>query len=294
MTTNENDKAESPEAVPRGDNPGVIDIDNGFSLMTVIEDAKRVILDPMSFYRDMSRSGGYAEPAIFVAVMAVVLGLIMTVFALFGAGHLGAIAVSIGSVIIMPIMAVIGSFIGALIMFVIWKLMGSTQNYEAAYRSVAFASAIYPVMGVLSVVPYIGTIVGVLWGFYLMYAASIEVHGIKKETARIAIGILVVICLFMQISAEVASRKFASKAEEVGQGLEQMGEKYEDLGEALGETLGESLGSSLDDLESMEDMTPEEAGQKLGEFFKKLEQGMEGFEKGFEESAGPEAAKGAD
>jgi uncharacterized membrane protein YdjX (TVP38/TMEM64 family) len=38
-----------------------------------------------------------------------------------------------GAIIFMPIAVAIGSFIGAAILFVIWKLMGSQEDYETAY-----------------------------------------------------------------------------------------------------------------------------------------------------------------
>ena len=82
-----------------------------------------------------------------------------------------------------PFFAVIGSFIGAAVMFVIWKLMGSEQNFEAAYRCVAHATAIYPVMAVVGLIPYIGTVIGVVWGFYLMYCDSTQVPKIDAGKA---------------------------------------------------------------------------------------------------------------
>ncbi|MFK7732681.1 MAG: YIP1 family protein [Pseudomonadales bacterium] len=241
---------------------------SGFDLGKVIDDAKAVLTDPAGFYRAMPTTGGFAEPAIFVAVMGAVIGVLMTLVALFGGSGLGAMAVGVGSFIMMPIMAVIGSFIAALIMFVIWKLMGSDYDYETAYRCVAYATAIYPIMGVLGLIPYIGTIVGVLWGMYLMYNASVEVHKIKAETARMVIGILAAVMLFMQVSGEIAMRKIESSMD-----------KYEEAAESI----GKNMEGSLKELENLDEMSPEEAGRKLGEFFKGMSEGMEEFEQGFEQ-----------
>ncbi|PLW70577.1 YIP1 family protein [Pseudohalioglobus lutimaris] len=271
--------ASSPSASPPA---------KGFSLGTVVEDARRVCTDPSGFYSDMAKSGGYAEPAIFVAVMAAILGLLMTIFAMFGAGHLGAMAISVASIIIMPIFAVIGSFIAALVMFVIWKLMGSSQSYETAYRCIAYATAIYPIMGLLNIVPYVGTVIGVLWGVYLMYTASIKVHEIKAETARIVMGILAALMVFSQISGEIASRKIAAKAQQLEERLEKLGIPGDSARNNDGqspETVGETLEAGLAELENIDQMTPEEAGEKLGAFFKKFEEGAKAFEKSYEESA---------
>lgn len=270
MNDNNQTDSASNEPANEADNNAPPPADTGFSLQKVIDDAKAVLTDPVNFYRTMSTTGGYAEPAIFVAVMGATLGILMTFYSLFGAQGIGTMAVGFASFIIMPIMAVIGSFIGALIMFVIWKLMGSDYDYETAYRCVAHATALYPIMGVISLIPYLGTIVGVLWGMYLMYVASVETHKIKAETARIAIGILAVIALFFQVSGEIAQRKLQSQFE-----------KYEDAADSI----GKSMEDSIKDLENLDEMTPEEAGRALGEFFKGMNEGMEEFGKGFEEGA---------
>ncbi len=241
--------------------------EQGFSLEKVIADAKAVVTDPGGFYRAMPHSGGYANPAIHVAVMGLVMGVLMAVLSVLGASGVGSMQAGFFAIIMMPIFAVIGSFIAALIMFVIWKLMGSDCDYEASYRCVAYAASIYPVMGILSIVPYLGAIVGVLWGSYLIYSATVEVHKIKQETARIVIGIIAVLMLWSQLSAEYARRHFESRFEEAA------------------EKIGVSVEDSLKDLENLDEMTPEEAGRKLGEFFKGMNEGMEQFEQGFEEGA---------
>lgn len=246
----------------------------GFDLQNVIADAKAVLTDPAAFYKSMPTQGGFAEPAIYVAVMGVAIGLLMAFFSLFGADRIGTMQASFGALFVMPFMAVIGSFIGALVMFVIWKLMGSDADYETSYRCIAYATAIYPVMGVLGLIPYLGTLVGVLWGMYLMYCATLHVHKIEEQKAKMVIGILTALSLFSQISSETAMRKIEKNVEER---LEQV--------ERVSETIGSGLEESLKELENIDEMSPEEAGRKLGEFFKGMNEGMEEFEKGFDKGS---------
>jgi hypothetical protein len=101
----------------------------------ILETAKSVILNPVGFYRNMPKSGGLAEPLIFVVVLAVAAGLIQAVLGLFHLRVVASALVAIGSIVLVPVFAVIGSFIGAAILFVIWKLMGSKESFETAYRS---------------------------------------------------------------------------------------------------------------------------------------------------------------
>jgi hypothetical protein len=218
--------------------------ENSFDINTVISDAKKVITNPFQFYREMPTTGGLVNPLIFVLVMAVATAIITAVLSFVGLGMApmmsGGSAMS--AIIFFPIMIAIGSFIGAAIMFVIWKLMGSDKDYETAYRCVAYSMAIAPIVAVISIIPYLGGVVKTLWGMYILYAASIETHAIKTQTAKMVLAILAVIGILVGISSERVAR---------------------------------STSAYLDNLsiENIDEMTPEEAGEKMGEFLKGLEKG---------------------
>jgi hypothetical protein len=216
-----------------------------FDVGTVIEQAIKVISNPLGFYRDMNKSGGYSEPVIFLLVMAVASGLVTALLAMINLLPVP-VGAGLGMIIILPIAALIGGFIGAAILFVVWKLMGSTESYETAYRCVAYTSAIMPIVTVLSVIPYLGTLVRVVWGTYLIISASIRVHNREKNTSYIVFGILGALGLLMSINAERAQREMASNMEQYSRAME---ESMKDLGE----------------------MTPEEAGRAVGEFMKGME-----------------------
>lgn len=64
-----------------------------FDLGKLVEDAKAVITNPVGFYRNMPKTGGYAEPVIFVLVMAAIAGLLAAVFSFIGVGQVGGMAV---------------------------------------------------------------------------------------------------------------------------------------------------------------------------------------------------------
>lgn len=223
------------------------------SLTAVVDKAKAVIFDPVNFYRNMAQTGGFGDPIIFVIVMAVVSGLIIALLSLIGADLSMGMAVGFAAVVVMPVMVLIGSFIGAAIMFVIWKLMGSEKSYETAYRCVAYAAAIMPLTTLLAFIPYLGSAIKVIWSFFLLYVASIEVHAIKARTAAIVFGILGALMLLMNISAEQAARNMSSR-------LEQMGGPFDGMGKQL---------------QGTEDMTPAEAGKAVGEFLKGLQDAAE-------------------
>lgn len=230
---------------------------NQFDLGTVIDDAKRLITNPVEFYRTMPQDGGYANPLIFAVVVAAVTGIAIAILSLVGLGS-GSMAFAgiagFTAIIIFPVMAVIGTFVGGAIMFVIWKLMGSEKSYETAYRCVAYSYAIMPLVLLVSIIPYVGTIVKTLWGLFLMYTASIEVHEIKAQTAKIVMGVLAALGLLFGISSERTARHYQKNFSQ-----------YED-----------KFGKALEDID---DMTAEEAGREFGKFLK----GMEKFAEGLEE-----------
>lgn len=209
-----------------------------FNISKVIEDAKSVITNPVGFYRNMSKTGGFVEPLIFVIVMAAIAAVIIMLFSFVSGRGIG-----LAALISMPIMMAIASFVSAGIMFLIWKLMGSENNYETAYRCIAYSMAVLPIAALLSVIPFLGLVIPALWGAFLAITASTEVHGLDKQKATIIFGILALISVFVNMSAQKAA------------------DNMEDHMGKIGELS-----------ESMKDMTPEEAGKALGEFTKGLEE----------------------
>jgi len=247
---------------------------SSFDLGMVIAEAKKVIFDPIGFYQTMPTSGGFTNPVIFVAVMALMTAAIGFILSFIGLATFNAIvggAVSLGMLILVPIMAVIASFIGAAVMFVIWKLMGSERNYETAYRCVAFSFAIAPVVAVISLIPYLANLIKALWGGFLIYTASIEVHKIKSQTAMIVVGILTALNVFIGFGSERTARHWQDKLEGYEEAAEELERKF-------------SEGSIGDSIEKMEDMTPEEAGKQVGELLKSLEKFSEGLEESVKEA----------
>ncbi len=213
---------------------------------TVSETMIKVITDPVGFYQSMPRGGGYVEPFLFAVVMGVIGGLIQAVFSIFGIGFSGTVLLALASIVLVPVMVAVFGFVGAAILFGIWKLLGSREPFETAYRCGAFATAVTPVTTVLGIIPYIGPILGVVWMTYLMIIASIQVHQIKPKAALIVFGVLGGLLVLSSISSQFAARKVEK----------QMDQFQSQLGK-------------------IDEMKPEEAGKAIGEFLKGMQEGME-------------------
>ncbi|MCH9696879.1 MAG: YIP1 family protein [Gammaproteobacteria bacterium] len=229
-------------------------MDNKTKLSSIINDAVQVVKTPVDFYKNMAKTGGFTEPVIFLIVMSVISGLMIAVFSLIGLGMAGGAGMAgVGAVVVMPVFALFSSFISTGIIFVIWKLMGSNENYQTAYRCVAYAAAIYPFVFLLSVIPYLGSLVGVVWGVYLMIIAGIEVHQLNTRTVLIVFGVIGLFMLIVNLSSEMTTRKMSAEFESMS---------------------GEFKGfvKSLEKYGDDDEITPEEAGKALGEFLKGLEE----------------------
>jgi glucan phosphoethanolaminetransferase (alkaline phosphatase superfamily) len=107
----------------------------------------------------------------------------------------------------MPIFIVIGCFIGAAILFVIWKLMGSQESFETAFRCAAYMSAISPITAVLGVIPWIGAVLGMLLSLYYVVMASVEVHGIPAKKAWIVFGSIIALLCLVSMCTQYAVKK---------------------------------------------------------------------------------------
>jgi hypothetical protein len=191
-----------------------------FDINTVINTARSVITSPATYFQNMQKSGGLVEPLIFIAVIAVVTGVLAAVLSIFFSA-VGFRAFGLGAIIFVPIGALIGAFIGAGILFAIWKLMGSEQDYEASFRCIAATMAIYPVTTVLSILPYIGSIAAVAWATYLLIEASVAVHGRNRKTAQLVFGVIGAVLVIMNVSSEHTVRQLGNQAEELSRIMEQ-------------------------------------------------------------------------
>lgn len=176
--------------------------------------AMNVLASPSEFFREMPKTGGFVEPLVFMIAMGVVAGLLQSILSVLrfqvGAG----MAMGLGSVIILPIMIGIFGFVGAAVLFLIWKLMGSGESYETAYRCGAYIGVLTPISVLLHLIPFVGAAASVLLMTFFLVTASVAVHDIPSRKAWMVFGIIGGLLVFFSVSAEFAARKFARDAAE--------------------------------------------------------------------------------
>jgi hypothetical protein len=213
---------------------------SGTSIEGIIATAKAVIGDPRRFFRAMPRDGGFVEPLIFVGAMNLAAALVALPFWFAGIGPYSGFPGVITAVVLPVVMSIIGSFLGGAILFFIWRLLGSSQSYETAYRCCAYASVLAPISSIADILPYLGSLALLVWAMFLLVIASEEVHGIERQRARMAFGVIGVVLVLMTIG----SQRTENRVREATQAL---------------------------NIDGIEDMSPAEAGKAVGEFMKGLQ-----------------------
>lgn len=165
-----------------------------------------VLTRPSSFFATMPPSGGFVQPFLFMLVMGLAGGFVRAVLGVSGLMHGVSVLMALAAIIMTPVMIAIFGFVGAAILFVVWKLMGSEQSFETAYRCAAYGSAISPVTQALTVIPYFGVLLGMAWWAFILVCASIRVHRIRRQTAIAVFGVTAAIFALVSVSGEYAVR----------------------------------------------------------------------------------------
>jgi hypothetical protein len=196
---------------------------NRIDFQAMPQTAIKVVTTPAEFFKTMPKTGGFVEPLVFMVIMGAIGGIIAAIASIVGLRFGTGMGEGLIALIVFPIAVAIGGFISAAILFVIWKLLGSQEDYEVAYRCVAYMSALIPITSVLGLIPYVGGAAGIAVMVYYTVIASTEVHGIPSQKAWITFGILGAIFILFSIKGEYTARQYASEAERFrGQMSEEM------------------------------------------------------------------------
>ncbi len=228
------------------DNRAASQFDIQGQISSVVNTMISVITNPAGFYGQMSRTGGFVEPLIFMVAMGIVGAVLQIPLSFFHLGMAGSFGMALAYIILMPIGVVIGGFVGGAILMLVWKVMGSHEDYESCFRCFAYATAISPITNLLHLIPYLGPIIGLAWMTYLLVTASVYVHDLQAKPSWIVFGAIAGILALANISMQYSARKITKSMSMEG----------------INKTLGD-----------IDKMSPEEAGRKMGEFLKGMEKG---------------------
>jgi hypothetical protein len=182
-----------------------------FDFNEFIKESKDVLVNPKSYFSTMRTTGGIPEPLI----KAVIYGAISGIFSfLWSVLHIGAASSPIfgGAVGIMLFIwgiigAVIGLFIGGVIVLILSAICKGSTDFEANVRVTAAIMVIMPISAFLALAGsfsiYLGlviTLVVDVYALWLLYNALVEALKAKPETTKILMYVMIgIIVLFLLV-----------------------------------------------------------------------------------------------
>ena len=193
-----------------------------FNFNSFVKESIDVLVKPKEYFSTMKTTGGIAEPLIKALLYGVIAGIFALIWSLLGLGiTMGGIFGGAGVVMMFLwriIFAIIGLFIGAVIMLIISAICTGSTDFEANVRVMASLMVlILPVSALLGFIgglnSTLGTIVNLLinlYALYLVYHALVEALKAKPSSSKVLTIILAaVLVLFLLIG--LFTRKAATK-----------------------------------------------------------------------------------
>ncbi len=183
----------------------------------ILKDSRETLLNPKAYFASMPLTGGFVEPLIKAAIYGAIAGLFSFLWSVLGFSAVGASflggAVGIMSLIWSIIAAIIGLFIGGVIMLVISAICGGNTDFEANVRVSASLMVVYPINAILAFfygINYtLGGVVGLfvsIFAIYLLYHAVIQALKGKESSMKIVAIVLLVLSLIGFFGGQRASK----------------------------------------------------------------------------------------
>lgn len=197
---------------------------SSFDFNALIRDSKEILKDPKAYFSSMKTTGGIAEPVIKAVVYGLVAGIFAFIWSLLKIGP-ASYGISGGAVGFMALVwyvvgAVIGLFIGAVILLVISAICKGSTDFESNVRVTAALMVMMPISAFLGFF--------MLYGLYLLYHGLIETLKANAGTSRVLVLVLAALLVIFSLVGIGARKKAASFMGDFN--MDQIREFYEDAG----------------------------------------------------------------
>ena len=170
-----------------------------------VETLVRVLTKPDAAFRAMKIEGGLVEPLIYALIGGWLGGVVAFLFSL-GFKSMGLFAnrdnafgmltgMGIGSIafiILLPVIIVIGLFIGAAVVHLCLMIVGgANKTFEATFRVFAFSQGS---TGPLQMIPVCGGLIAGVWGLVVTCIGLARAHETGTERAVFAVFLPLIVC----------------------------------------------------------------------------------------------------
>ncbi len=189
-----------------------------FDFNAFIKESKETLVNPKAYFSTMKTTGGWAEPLIKVVIYGAVAGIIAFLWSVVGlsgikAGMFGG-AIGAMALVWSIVGAVIGLFIGAVILLIISSICKGSTDFEANGRVIAASMVIMPINALLGftagISSWLGMIISLcvsLYALYITYHGLVESLKAKPETAKIVMYVLAaLLVLFMLLGMSTRNK----------------------------------------------------------------------------------------
>ena len=188
-----------------------------FDLNAFIAESKETLVNPKGYFSTMKTSGGMAEPVIKALIYGVVAGIIIFIWGILGlGGAAGVLGAGIGAMAMFwtVIAAVIGLFIGAVVILVVSSICKGNTDFEACLRVAASIMVVMPISALLGFTTGINSVFGAivalgvnLYGLYLLYYGLTEALKANAGTTKIVMYVLAALLVVFMIAGLGATRR---------------------------------------------------------------------------------------
>ncbi len=229
---------ESPQSQPPA-GPAMPKID----VTELIKTAMAVAMKPAAFFDSIREEKGYEKPLIFAVAMGAVAGVVGTVV---GILHLDAIFMFFpgwGNVfsrlLLWPIAAALGMFLGGGLLHVIVLILGGKANYETSARIAGYSAVFLPAAQVVSWLPIV-SVVPSLYALYIAALAVIALHQTERQKTFIVFGVIGLLGLALAVWSFNAARSMSHLERDAAQWSRELEKSGTDLGKAM-EEMGKQM-----------------------------------------------------
>jgi hypothetical protein len=180
-----------------------------FDFKAFIKESIDVLINTKSYFSTMKTTGGVSEPLIKALIYGAVAGIIGFLWNLVNLG--GPVISSISGFMIIIwfiIGAIVGLFVGAVLLYIISGICRGSKDYEANVRVIAATLVLFPFnvllsfTGGLNVIAGIGIMLAIdFFALYLLY------HGLIQTLKANPVSVKIVIILLAILSALLMSYK---------------------------------------------------------------------------------------
>ncbi|HDZ42056.1 MAG TPA: hypothetical protein ENH59_10325 [Bacteroidetes bacterium] len=229
-----------------------------FNFNQFLKDSVNSLTRPRAYFAEMPTTGGFGVPIVKALIYGALAGIFTFLWSLLKIGGatsgLFGGAVGIMAFIWVIIGALIGLFIGAVVLLIISAICGGSTDYEANARVTASLMVLMPITALFGFIGGgVGSIIGFiinLYGLYMIYHALTQTLKGKEGTSRIIaiiLAILLVIFLIIGFFAKKTAKKY----------MDNFGSEWEQTIKESGEDLEETLKDLTDELKEAQQESEE-------------------------------------